>query len=147
MQIGQDLVYEINRSPKLERVCFNCGSKILGLNNEMHHKMLPEDKANKNANLKVVANAYNNLEGLAGLVQLIALLEEQNKDSPEENADESVATDSNSKFNHVNGKPDINDVPMEDNQASEETNVGRQDLNESTLDLNARDGDEDSEAR
>ncbi|PWA50177.1 hypothetical protein CTI12_AA325660 [Artemisia annua] len=77
----------------------------------------------------------------------IALLEEQNKDSPEENADESVATDSNSKFNHVNGKPDINDVPMEDNQASEETNVGRQDLNESTLDLNARDGDEDSEAR
>lgn len=77
----------------------------------------------------------------------IALLEEQNKDSPEENADESVATDSNSKVNRVNGKPDINDVPMEDNQASEETNVERQDLNESTLDLNARDGDEDSEAR
>ncbi|GKD17920.1 hypothetical protein Tco_1207078, partial [Tanacetum coccineum] len=46
----------------------------------------------------------------------IALLEEQNKDSPEENADESVATDSNSKVKRVNGKPDINDVPMEDNQ-------------------------------
>nr|XP_043609909.1 probable basic-leucine zipper transcription factor E [Erigeron canadensis] len=76
----------------------------------------------------------------------IALLEEQKKESSEEeHIDDSIETDLDSKVDHENGKPDMNDVPMEENQVSEETNVGRQDLNESTLDLNARDGDEDTE--
>lgn len=77
----------------------------------------------------------------------IALLEEQKKESPlpEEPIDESVETEPNLKADDANGKPDINDVPMEENQVSEETNIGRQDLNESTLDLNARDGEEDLE--
>ncbi|KAL4562555.1 hypothetical protein LXL04_034762 [Taraxacum kok-saghyz] len=88
----------------------------------------------------------------------IALLEEQNKDSPEEeHIDESVETEADPILNgdDVNGKPDINDVPMEENhnairgrffQESEATNIERQDLNESTLDLNARDGDGDEDS-
>ncbi|KAI3829410.1 hypothetical protein L1987_03534 [Smallanthus sonchifolius] len=75
----------------------------------------------------------------------IALLEEQKKESPEELIDESVETGPNSKVDGVDGKPNINDVPIEENEVSEEKNIGRQDLNESKLDLNARDGDEDGE--
>ncbi|KAD3337973.1 hypothetical protein R6Q59_027258 [Mikania micrantha] len=76
----------------------------------------------------------------------IALLEEQKKESPEqEHIDEAVEIDPNSKVDDVDGKPDINDLPMEENEASEDANVGRQDLNESKLDLNARDGIEDGE--
>ncbi|CAI9264134.1 unnamed protein product [Lactuca saligna] len=75
----------------------------------------------------------------------IALLEEQKKESPEEHIDESVETEPNLKDDDVNEKPDINDMPTEENQETEATNIERQDLNESTLDLNARDGDEDLE--
>ncbi|XP_071687915.1 uncharacterized protein [Rutidosis leptorrhynchoides] len=75
----------------------------------------------------------------------IALLEEQKKESEDDHIDEAIDTDSNSKDDGVNGKPDINGVPMEENEVSEERNVARQDLNENTLDLNARDGDEDPE--
>ncbi|KAL7619218.1 uncharacterized protein LOC111884501 [Lactuca sativa] len=75
----------------------------------------------------------------------IALLEEQKKESPEEHIDESVETDPILKDDDVNEKPDINDMPTEENQETEATNIERQDLNESTLDLNAGDGDEDLE--
>ncbi|KAI3740904.1 hypothetical protein L2E82_31379 [Cichorium intybus] len=77
----------------------------------------------------------------------IALLEEQKKESPEEHIDESVETEPISKIDDdVDEKPDMNDMPMEENQATEATNVGRQDLNESSLDLNARDGDGEEES-
>lgn len=48
----------------------------------------------------------------------IALLEEQKKESPEENIDDSVETDPDLKVDGVNGKPDINDVPMEENKVT-----------------------------
>ncbi|XP_057514131.1 uncharacterized protein LOC130795877 [Actinidia eriantha] len=71
----------------------------------------------------------------------IAMLEEQ-KNEAEKVDDEakpsdvdSNAAEPNSKNDDLEGKPDINDMPMEENQASDDTPLTRQDLNESTLDL------------
>ncbi|KAL2495528.1 hypothetical protein Fot_39318 [Forsythia ovata] len=72
----------------------------------------------------------------------IALLIEQKNESSEEVDDEAkpIETDTNtvdvtSKNDGYDEKPDINDVPMDENQALENNPVERQDLNESTLDL------------
>lgn len=69
----------------------------------------------------------------------VAALEEQQKDTEENNDDEAKpadaeasATEPTSKSDGHNEKPDINDVPMEENQDTEKE---RQDLNESKLDL------------
>lgn len=48
----------------------------------------------------------------------IALLEEQKKESPEEHNDESVEADTNPKVDSADGKPDINDVPMEEKEVT-----------------------------
>ncbi|WOH12111.1 hypothetical protein DCAR_0831610 [Daucus carota subsp. sativus] len=94
----------------------------------------------------------------------IALLEEQKDEASEQVEDEAaeqvedeakpsetniVATDLNSKADDVDEKPDINNVPMEENETPENP-LGRQDLNESTVDLginlNSRDGENDSDS-
>lgn len=46
------------------------------------------------------------------------MLEEQKKESPEEHIDESVETDPILKDDDVNEKPDINDMPTEENQVT-----------------------------
>ncbi|GKV01920.1 hypothetical protein SLEP1_g14431 [Rubroshorea leprosula] len=82
----------------------------------------------------------------------IALLEEQKKEAAEKAEDETEPGDTDpslaepaAKSDGFDEKPDINDVPMEENQ---EGNKIVQDLNESTLDLSlgltAHDGDPDS---
>lgn len=86
----------------------------------------------------------------------IALLEEQKDEAAEQVEDDAkpseadiVTTDLNSKADDIDEKPDINDVPMEENEAPENP-LGRQDLNESTVDLginlNSRDGENDSDS-
>ncbi|CAH8359599.1 unnamed protein product [Eruca vesicaria subsp. sativa] len=69
--------------------------------------------------------------------------EEENK----ENEEDASAAEPSEKKAQVEEKPDMNDVPMDDNQEEEKT--VRQDLNESTkdsgLNLNANDVDVDSE--
>ncbi|KAL6992870.1 hypothetical protein U1Q18_010990 [Sarracenia purpurea var. burkii] len=72
----------------------------------------------------------------------IALLEEQNNEAAEKVDDEdnlihtgSRAAQPTSKSDTLDEKPDINDVPMEENQVPHHTSLARQDLNESTLDL------------
>ncbi|XP_019171799.1 PREDICTED: uncharacterized protein LOC109167249 [Ipomoea nil] len=69
----------------------------------------------------------------------IAVLEEQKSSELEDEANQ-IESETNggkpaSKTDGFHEKPDINDVPMEDNQASENDIPERQDLNESTLDL------------
>ncbi|OMO76858.1 hypothetical protein CCACVL1_15317 [Corchorus capsularis] len=87
----------------------------------------------------------------------IAVLEEQRKEAAETEAAENVddeakpseadpnASEPTSRNDGSDEKPDMNDAPMEESQ---EDNVVRQDLNESTLDLNlgltAHDGESDS---
>lgn len=75
----------------------------------------------------------------------VDLLEKQKKEAEEQEAsekfdDESKPSDTDriaagpvSKSDSADEKPDINDVPMEENQDGNQ--VVRQDLNESTLDL------------
>ncbi|XP_052202662.1 uncharacterized protein LOC127808251 [Diospyros lotus] len=77
----------------------------------------------------------------------IVVLEEQKIEALENEAAEKVVneakpndTDSNtaqptSKSDGLGEKPDINDLPMEENQALNDNPLARQDLNESTLDL------------
>ncbi|OWM85605.1 hypothetical protein CDL15_Pgr029028 [Punica granatum] len=77
------------------------------------------------------------------LTRQIAVLDElKNEDLENENNDDEEAKPSdmepgsaelNSKSNALSEKPDINDVPMEENQENNQSI--RQDLNESTLDL------------
>lgn len=87
----------------------------------------------------------------------IAVLEEQKRaaeNEAAENADNDAkptdtdpsAAEPDPRNDGFDGKPDINDVPMEENQDDEQ--IVRQDLNESTLDLRlglkAHDGDSDT---
>ncbi|XP_062082000.1 uncharacterized protein LOC133788505 [Humulus lupulus] len=85
----------------------------------------------------------------------IALLEEQKDGTAEDEAAEKVTGEAkaieidSSKDGNLDEKPDINDVPMEENQDANQ--VVRQDLNESTLDLslglNAHDSDNDPDSK
>ncbi|XP_010529470.1 PREDICTED: uncharacterized protein LOC104806327 [Tarenaya hassleriana] len=90
----------------------------------------------------------------------IAVLEEQKRETPENEDEDKVdeedakpsdndRADSDEKQGGMEEKPDINDVPVEDNQ--EDGKMVRQDLNKSTLDLslnlNAQDGDSENEQR
>lgn len=88
----------------------------------------------------------------------IAVLEEQKTEDAEPIDDEVKPIETNtdaaeptSKTDDLDETPDINDVPMEENQDSEDTPQPRQDLNESTLDLSlglkAHDGDNDSDSK
>lgn len=72
----------------------------------------------------------------------INVLEEQKNDASEQAEDDSkpIESDTNSEepTSQADGydeKPDINDVPMEENQAPKRKPPERQDLNERTLDL------------
>ncbi|CAN6920902.1 unnamed protein product [Brassica oleracea] len=69
----------------------------------------------------------------------IAVLEEQKKEATETEEDDKVEEDEASAVEpsekKIEEKPDMNDVPMEDNQ--EEDKIVRQDLNESTADVDA----------
>ncbi|PON34029.1 golgin family A protein [Parasponia andersonii] len=85
----------------------------------------------------------------------IALLEEPKDDTADDEAAEKVTDEARPvetdpfKDGNLDEKPDINDVPMEENQDTSQ--VVRQDLNESTLDLclglNAHDGDNDPDSK
>ncbi|KAK4421382.1 hypothetical protein Salat_2088700 [Sesamum alatum] len=88
----------------------------------------------------------------------IVVLEEPKNESSEQMEDETkpIETDGNtaeasSKHGGYDGKPDINDVAMDENQATENNPVKRQDLNESTLDLSlglkAHDGKKESKSK
>ncbi|KAL1567763.1 B-cell CLL/lymphoma 7 protein family member A-like isoform X1 [Salvia divinorum] len=82
----------------------------------------------------------------------IVVLEEQKVESSEQMEDENKPDEGNSDAIETTSrgdeKPDMNDTPMDDNQASESSREERQDLNESTLDLslglNAHDGENES---
>ncbi|KAK6932812.1 hypothetical protein RJ641_002436 [Dillenia turbinata] len=67
----------------------------------------------------------------------IALLEEQKNDHAETDEDEAKPgnTEPSSKSSGLDEKPDINDMPIEENQGAETDQLPRQDLNESTLNL------------
>ncbi|RVW45876.1 hypothetical protein CK203_101136 [Vitis vinifera] len=91
-------------------------------------------------------------------LQVIAVLEEQKREDAEKADDEAKPSDADLsaaeptlKTNGFDEKPDINDVPMEENQALDQNQLARQDLNESTLDLSlglkAHDGDPDSDSK
>ncbi|CAH2080414.1 unnamed protein product [Thlaspi arvense] len=93
----------------------------------------------------------------------IAVLEEQRDEVVENEAAEKSDheakpsdTDPNtvgliSKNDGLDDKPDINDMPVEGTRATDDTQLARQDLNISTLDLslglNPRDGDRNSDAK
>ncbi|CAK9176453.1 unnamed protein product [Ilex paraguariensis] len=81
----------------------------------------------------------------------IAVLEDQKDEAAEQVETNTNATESTSKTDSVDEKPDINDVPMEENQAPESNSLARQDLNESTLDLslglNGHDGNNDTDSK
>ncbi|KAA8515577.1 hypothetical protein F0562_018812 [Nyssa sinensis] len=87
----------------------------------------------------------------------IAVLEEQKNEAADKVDDEAKPSDTEpnaaeptSKSDGFGEKPDINDVPMEESQASGDNPLARQDLNESTLDLSlglAHDGDPDSDSK
>ncbi|MBA0778844.1 hypothetical protein Gotri_006659 [Gossypium trilobum] len=92
------------------------------------------------------------------LIVQIAVLEEQKREAAENEAAENVddeakpsesdpsVAEPTSRTDGFDEKPDINDVPMEENE--EDDKMVRQDLNESTLDLSlgltAHDGESDS---
>ncbi|KAL8103292.1 uncharacterized protein LOC141676829 [Apium graveolens] len=86
----------------------------------------------------------------------IALLEEEKDEAAEQVEDDAKPSEGdtmtkalNSKADDTDEKPDINDTPMEENEAPENP-LERQDLNESTIDLginlNSRDGENDSDS-
>lgn len=88
----------------------------------------------------------------------VAVLEEQKNEATEPVEDEAkpMETETNEAQTTTKGhgfdeKPDINDVPAEENQAPENSPRERQDLNESTLDLSlglkAHDGENDSDPK
>lgn len=88
----------------------------------------------------------------------VAVLEEQTKETADNVEDEAkpstidpTVTVPSSKSNGFDEKPDINDVPMEEAQDEDRNHLGRQDLNETTLDLSlglkAHDGENDSNSR
>ncbi|KAI3466524.1 hypothetical protein Pfo_023187 [Paulownia fortunei] len=88
----------------------------------------------------------------------IVVLEEQKDESLEQMEDETKPIETNtntveatSKSDGYDEKPDMNDVPMDENQATEKNPVERQDLNESTLDLSlglkAHDGENESDSK
>lgn len=91
----------------------------------------------------------------------IAVLEEQKRQvEDEENADDEaklaeadeITEEQASKSDGHGEKPDINDVPMDENEATEEdqTAPGRQDLNESldlSLGLTSHEGEHDSDSK
>ncbi|KAL0012197.1 hypothetical protein SO802_007305 [Lithocarpus litseifolius] len=95
------------------------------------------------------------------MVETIAVLEEQKNEDAENKAAEKVddddkqididpnATESTAKVEVLDEKPDINDMPMEENQDNNQ--LVRQDLNESTLDLSlglkAHDDDHDPDSK
>ncbi|KAG5413662.1 hypothetical protein IGI04_001229 [Brassica rapa subsp. trilocularis] len=84
----------------------------------------------------------------------IAVLEEQKKEATEIDEEDKVEVEEDEasavepREKKIEEKPDMNDVPMEDNQ--EEEKIVRQDLNESTTDsglnLNANDADVDADS-
>ncbi|KAL2473432.1 hypothetical protein Fot_49168 [Forsythia ovata] len=87
-----------------------------------------------------------------------AVLEEQKTELSEQVEDEAKlievdtnAVEATSKSDGFDEKPDINDVPMDENKSSENSPVERQDLNESTLGLSlclkAKDGDHESDSK
>ncbi|XP_074307456.1 uncharacterized protein LOC141642519 [Silene latifolia] len=85
----------------------------------------------------------------------IAVLEEKKKENEEKSDDEAKNIDTDgdeqgSKGDDIDEKPDINDVPMEENQDSEEnqTPPARQDLNELdlSLGLTSHEDDHDSDS-
>lgn len=83
----------------------------------------------------------------------IAVLEEQKNELSEQVEDEAkpIEFDTNaeevtSKSDRFDEKPDINEVPMDENKSTENSPKERQDLNESTtFGLNENDGDNKSE--
>ncbi|CAG7887294.1 unnamed protein product [Brassica rapa] len=85
----------------------------------------------------------------------IAVLEEQKKEATEIDEEDKVEVEEDDasavepREKKIEEKPDMNDVPMEDNQ--EEEKVVRQDLNESTTDLglnlNANDADSENNSK
>ncbi|KAL6544707.1 hypothetical protein OROMI_023569 [Orobanche minor] len=88
----------------------------------------------------------------------IVVLEEQNDEFSEQMEDETKPIDSNtnnveatSESEGYDEKPNMNDVPMDEYQATKKNPVERQDLNVSTLDLslgfNADDGGNDSDPK
>lgn len=88
----------------------------------------------------------------------VALLEEQMNEASRQSEDEAkpMETDQDgvektSNNDSIEEKPDINDVPADENQASENSPLHGQDLNESTLDLSlglkAHEGENDSETK
>ncbi|GJZ87704.1 hypothetical protein Tco_0659314 [Tanacetum coccineum] len=88
------------------------------------------------------------------MAEQVAVLEELNNEAAEVQTDEAkpMETDSHAPAEPSlqTEKPDINDLPVEENQVSENSHVERQDLHKSTsglsLNLNARDGDDDEES-
>ncbi|KAL3519390.1 hypothetical protein ACH5RR_017539 [Cinchona calisaya] len=88
----------------------------------------------------------------------VAVLEEQKNEASEHVEDEAKpmetetsGVDPTAKSDGFDEKPDINDVPAEERQAPENEPLGRQDLNESTLDLSlglkAHDSENDSDSK
>ncbi|XP_010252605.1 PREDICTED: hybrid signal transduction protein dokA isoform X2 [Nelumbo nucifera] len=87
----------------------------------------------------------------------IAVLEEQKMEADEKTDEETKPSDADPsgggtpRSDSSNGKPDINDVPMEENQASEKDHLAPQDLSETSLDLSlglkAHDGDRDPNSK
>ncbi|KAG6420502.1 hypothetical protein SASPL_117033 [Salvia splendens] len=85
----------------------------------------------------------------------IIVLEEQKVESSEQMEDENKSSEDNSDAIEATSrddeKPDMNDVPMDENKDSETNREERQDLNVSTLDLSlglkAHDGENESESR
>ncbi|XP_073048060.1 uncharacterized protein [Primulina eburnea] len=70
----------------------------------------------------------------------IIVFEEEKNESCELAEDETMpfeidSVEATSKCDEYDEKPDINDVPIDENQALQNTSLQRQDLNESTLDL------------
>ncbi|XP_043699032.1 B-cell CLL/lymphoma 7 protein family member A-like isoform X2 [Telopea speciosissima] len=88
----------------------------------------------------------------------IAVLEEQNREAAEKADEEGEPSDTDpsagaeAKSDGSNGKPDINDVPMEEAQASvKDQQPAPQELSETNLDLSlglkAHDGDHDADPK
>ncbi|KAJ4975284.1 hypothetical protein NE237_000390 [Protea cynaroides] len=83
----------------------------------------------------------------------IAVLEEQKKEAAEEVEpnDTDPSAGAESKSDGSNGKPDINDVPMEEAQPSDRDQLAPRDLSEANLDLSlglkAHDGDHDADPK
>ncbi|KAK8501978.1 hypothetical protein V6N13_023250 [Hibiscus sabdariffa] len=124
-------------------------------NNNHHHSTNGTSNGNNGSHLLLfkwtpLSQSQNNIDDVAAPQEPprrkfkyipIAVLEEQESDETAENIDDEVkpseadpsAAEPTSRNDDFDGKPDINDTPMDESQ--EDTKIGRQDLNESTLDL------------